>query len=161
MLRSLFIIALVTGVIAGGVVIIAYVQLTANGPLLAKTIYQVEPGMTRPEIGAQLQDAGIVRSASLFTAYAYVRGAFGNHLKVGEYEFPEKASIDQVLAIITSGRAVTYKVTIPEGWTTQMAVARVTENEVLTGDVAAVPVEGAIMPETYVFPPWADASKNA
>ena len=32
-----------------------------------------------------------------------------------------------------------------------MAVARVTENEVLTGDVTAMPVEGAIMPETYVF----------
>jgi UPF0755 protein len=32
-----------------------------------------------------------------------------------------------------------------------MAVARVAENEVLTGEVAAMPVEGAIMPETYVF----------
>jgi UPF0755 protein len=98
-----------------------------------------------------LQDAGIVRSASIFTAAAYVNGAFGGRLKAGEYEFPEKSSIDQVLAIITSGRAVTYKITVPEGWTTQMAVARVTENEVLTGDVTTVPVEGAIMPETYVF----------
>ncbi len=32
-----------------------------------------------------------------------------------------------------------------------MAVARVAENDVLTGEVTAVPVEGAIMPETYVF----------
>ncbi len=75
----------------------------------------------------------------------------GSRLKAGEYEFPAKASIDQVLSIITSGRVKTYKLTVPEGWTTQMAVARVTENDVLTGEVAAMPVEGAIMPETYVF----------
>ena len=150
-LRSLLILALVTGVLAGGVVVFAYMQFTAKGPLLDSTIFQVNQGLKRSQIGAQLQDAGIVSSASVFTAAAYVRGVFGGHLKAGEYEFPEGASIDKVLSIITSGRAVTYKITVPEGWTTQMAVARVTENEVLTGEVSAVPVEGAIMPETYVF----------
>ena len=150
-LRSLMIIALVAGAIAGVAVVFAYVQFTAKGPLVANTIYQVNSGLKRSEIGAQLQDAGIVRSASIFTAAAYVNGALGGRLKAGEYEFPANASIDQVLSIITSGRAVTYKVTIPEGWTTQMAVARVMENDVLTGEVTAVPVEGAILPETYVF----------
>ena len=149
--RSLFAIALVTGVIVGGAIVFAYTQFTAKGPLVANTVYQVNQGLKRSEIGAQLQDAGIVSSAGIFTAAAYVNGAFGGRLKAGEYEFPASASIDQVLAIITSGRAVTYKVTIPEGWTTQMAVARVAENDVLTGDVTAMPVEGAIMPETYVF----------
>ncbi len=150
-LRSLMIIALVAGAIAGVAVVFAYVQFTAKGPLVANTVYQVNSGLKRSEIGVQLQDAGIVRSASIFTAAAYVNGAFGGRLKAGEYEFPANASIDQVLSIITSGRAVTYKVTIPEGWTTQMAVARVTENDVLTGEVTAVPAEGAILPETYVF----------
>ena len=149
--RSLFAIAAVTVVIAGGAVAFAYMQFTAKGPLVANTVFQVNQGLKRSEIGAQLQDAGIVSSAGIFTAAAHVNGAFGGRLKAGEYEFPAKASIDQVLAIITSGRAVTYKVTIPEGWTTEMAVARVVENDVLTGDVKAVPVEGTIMPETYVF----------
>jgi UPF0755 protein len=149
-LRSLFAIALVIGIIAGGAVIFAYIQFTAKGPLAANTVYQVGQGSKRT-IGAQLQDAGIVESAGIFTLAAHVRGAFGNRLKAGEYEFPANASIDQVLSMIISGNAKTYKVTIPEGWTTQMAVARIAENEVLTGEVAAVPVEGAIMPETYVF----------
>ena len=149
--RSLFAIAMVTVVIAGGAIAFAYMQFTAKGPLVANTVFQVNQGLKRSEIGAQLQDAGIVSSAGIFTAAAYVNGAFGGRLKAGEYEFPAKASIDQVLAIITSGRANTYKLTIPEGWTTQMAVARVVENDVLTGEVTAVPVEGAIMPETYVF----------
>ena len=150
-LRSLMINALVAGAIAGVAVVFAYVQFTAKGPLVANTVYQVNSGLKRSEIGVQLQDAGIVRSASIFTAAAYVNGAFGGRLKAGEYEFPANASIDQVLSIITSGRAVTYKVTIPEGWTTQMAVARIAENDVLTGEVTNVPVEGAVLPETYTF----------
>jgi UPF0755 protein len=148
--RSLFVIALVTGVIVGGAIVFAFTQFTAKGPLVASTVYQVKQGSKRA-IGAQLQDAGIVSSAAIFTAAAQVKGAFGNRLKAGEYEFPANASIDQVLSLIISGNVKTYKVTIPEGWTTEMAVARVAENEVLTGEVAAMPVEGAIMPETYVF----------
>jgi UPF0755 protein len=148
--RSLFIIALITGVIAGGAIVFAFTQFTAKGPLVASTVYQVKQGSKRA-IGAELQDAGIVSSAAIFTAAAQLKGAFGNRLKAGEYEFPANASIDQVLSLIISGNVKTYKVTIPEGWTTQMAVARVAENEVLTGDVSAIPVEGAIMPETYVF----------
>ncbi len=134
-LRSLFAIALVIGVIAGGAVIFAYMQFTAKGPLAANTVYQVGQGSKRT-IGAQLQDAGIVESAGIFTLAAHVRGAFGNRLKAGEYEFPANASIDQVLSMIISGNAKSYKVTIPEGWTTQMAVARITDNEVLTGEIA-------------------------
>lgn len=150
--RSLFAIALATGVIAGGAIVFAYTQFTAKGPLVASTVYQVNQGMKRSEIGAELQDAGIVSSAGIFTAAAYVRYALGTRLKAGEYEFPAQASTEQVLSIITSGRVKTYKLTVPEGWTTQMAVARVTENDVLTGEITAMPVEGAIMPETYLFP---------
>jgi UPF0755 protein len=150
--RSLFLIALVTGVIVGGAMVYTYTQFTAKGPLVANTIYQVKQGMKRSEIGAQLQDAGIVSSAGIFTAAATVRYALGTRLKAGEYEFPPQASIEQVLAIITSGRVKTYKLTVPEGWTTQMAVARIAENDVLTGEVTAMPAEGAIMPETYLFP---------
>jgi UPF0755 protein len=150
--RSLFIIALVTSVIAGGAIVFAYTQFTAKGPLVASTVYQVNQGMKRSEIGAELQDAGIVNSAGIFTAAAFVRYALGTRLKAGEYEFPPQASIEQVLTIITSGRVKTYKLTVPEGWTTEMALARITENDVLTGEVTAMPVEGAIMPETYLFP---------
>ena len=70
--RSLFVIALVTGVIAGGAIVFAYTQFTAKGPLVASTVYQVNQGMKRSEIGAELQDAGIVSSAGIFTAAAYV-----------------------------------------------------------------------------------------
>ncbi len=149
--RSLLLFAVVTVVVAGGALALAYMKFTASGPLTASKILIIEPGLKRTEIGALLQDAGIVNSAGVFTAAAYVNGIRGGHLKAGEYEFPAKASIEQVLSIIASGRAVTYKLTVPEGWTTQMAVARVAGNEVLSGDIVSQPAEGALMPETYVF----------
>ena len=79
--RSLFAIALVTGVIVGGALVFAFTQFTAKGPLLANAVYQVNQGQKQAEIGADLQDAGIVHSAGIFTAAAYVKGLFGNRLK--------------------------------------------------------------------------------
>jgi UPF0755 protein len=143
--------ALVAGLVAASVGFYAFTQFTAQGPLKTKTVYVVNSGMKRAEIGADLQDAGIVSSASIFTAASYINGLRGGHLKAGEYEFPERASIDEVLGIISSGKTLAYKITVPEGWTTQMAVARLNENDVLTGDVSVVPAEGAILPDTYVF----------
>ena len=132
--RSLFAIALVTGVIVGGAIAFAYMQFTANGSLGCQHGLSGEPGFEAFGNRRELQDAGIVSSAGIFTAAAHVKGAFGNRLKAGEYEFPANASMDQVLSMIISGNVKTYKVTIPEGWTTQMAVARVTENDVLAGE---------------------------
>lgn len=150
-LVSLFVLAMLTGVIGAALAFLGYTEFTAEGPLAAKTVYVVNPGMKRAEVGAALQDAGIVSSAGVFTAAAYVNGLRGGHLKAGEYEFPEHASIDEVLGIITSGKTIAYKITVPEGWTSEMAVARVTENDVLTGDITTKPAEGAILPDTYVF----------
>lgn len=75
--RSLFVIALVTGVIAGGAIVFAFTQFTAKGPLVASTVYQVKQGSKRA-IGAQLQDAGIVSSAAIFTAAAQVKSCGGS-----------------------------------------------------------------------------------
>jgi UPF0755 protein len=72
-------------------------------------------------------------------------------LKAGEYEFPKSTAMRDVMALIASGKSITYKISIPEGFTSEMAVARVNANEVLEGPPAAVPPEGSIMPDTYVF----------
>ena len=149
-LLALFVLALIAGVVGAGAAMYGYTVFTAQGPLKSKAVYVVKPGMKRT-VGAALQDAGVVSSASIFTAAAYVNGARGGHLKAGEYEFPEHASIGEVLGIITSGKTIAYKITIPEGWTSEMASARVAENDVLTGEVTALPAEGAILPDTYVF----------
>jgi UPF0755 protein len=50
-----------------------------------------------------------------------------------------------------SGRSVLHAITFPEGLTSQQIVDRLNADMVLTGDVAEVPSEGSLMPDTYKF----------
>ena len=128
----------------------AYQQYTISGPLAAKRIFIVEQGLGTPEIAAVLEKQGIISNARIFTAMAYVTGTRGR-LKAGEYEFAAQAPMQDVMALIASGKSITYKVSVPEGFTSEMAVERVNANEILAGPPASVPAEGSIMPDTYVF----------
>jgi UPF0755 protein len=148
---SLFILLFVVAAIIGGALFWTFLTFTAAGPLTAKKIYEIEKGKDRADIAMALQDQGIIADASVFSAAAVVQNLRGAKLKAGEYEFPAGATMQDVLAIITSGKFLTYKVTIPEGWTSQMVVARLEEQKELDGPVSAVPEEGAIKPDTYVF----------
>ena len=128
----------------------AYQQYTISGPLAAKRIFIVEQGLGTPEIAAVLEKQGIISNARIFTAMAYVTGTRGR-LKAGEYEFAAQAPMQDIMALIASGKSITYKVSVPEGFTSEMAVERLNANEILAGGPAAVPAEGSIMPDTYVF----------
>jgi UPF0755 protein len=129
----------------------AYLNVTAPGPLQEAKIYDVPQGASRAEIAAALEQNGIISDGRIFSLASIANQLRGRKLKPGEYEFPAGATMRDVLAIIQSGRTITYKVTIPEGWTTEMAIARLMENPVLAGDVTAVPPEGTVMADTYVF----------
>jgi UPF0755 protein len=59
--------------------------------------------------------------------------------------------MEEVMDLLVSGKSITYKISIPEGFTSAMALARIGANEVLTGEPPAPPPEGAIMPDTYLF----------
>ncbi len=135
----------------GGALFWAYLTFTAVGPLTANKIYEIQKGQDRSSIAIALQDQGIIADARIFSAAAAVEGLRNARLKAGEYEFPAGASIQDVLATILSGKFITYKVTIPEGWTTEMVVARLEEQKELSGTVSAVPPEGSIKPDTYIY----------
>ena len=42
-----------------------------------------------------------------------------------------------------------YKLTVPEGLTSEQIVQRLRDNDVLVGDVKEIPREGSLMPDTY------------
>jgi UPF0755 protein len=46
---------------------------------------------------------------------------------------------------------VIHEVTIPEGLTSEQIVARLMDNDVLTGNIDDVPAEGSMLPDTYRF----------
>ncbi len=99
------------------------------------------------EIAGALDRAGVINSATAFSAYAQVTGAAAR-LRAGEYAFPPGESLAEVMARIRRGETVRHYVTVPEGVTSEMVVEILNRSPVLTG-VAPVPPEGTLLPETY------------
>jgi UPF0755 protein len=129
----------------------AWGVFTTEGPLSeAKTITLTE-GTSRADIAQILQDNGIISDTRVMNVASYVSSYRGGTLKSGEYEFAAGTPMAGVLNAILSGRVVTYKLTIPEGWTSQMALQRINENDVLTGPPIASLPEGAVIADTQVF----------
>ena len=104
-------------------------------------------GASVTEISAQLEQAGVIGSAPIFAALTEGSGA-ARRLKAGEYSFPSRASIADILDKVKSGKIVHHFVTLPEGITSEEAVDVLMHNPVLTGSVPTPP-EGSILPETY------------
>jgi len=150
-LVSLLLLGIVGVGLAGIGLYIGYSYYSAAGPLETAKTFEIKKGLRTPEIAAALQDAGIISDAAIFSAAAYVTGSRGR-LKAGEYEFPAGVSIKQAINIISGGKARTYKLLIPEGFTVLQALERVKNHSVLTGEITQLPPEGMIMPDTHVFP---------
>lgn len=152
-LASLFGWGLVAGIAMAGVLAWGWAQFIAEGPLVqAKTVI-LPDGASRSEIAGVLEKEGVISDGRVLNGAAILWRFGGKTLKPGEYEFQPGATMANVLEAIAAGRVVTYKLTIPEGWTSQMALARINGNEILSGDAvpaSAVP-EGAIVADTAVF----------
>ena len=74
-----------------------------------------------------------------------------SELKAGEYQFQKQASLRDVIDTLVSGKVVQHALTIPEGLTSEQIVARLLENDILSGQVKEIPREGTLLPETYRF----------
>ena len=150
MLSGLFTTALVlAGAVGGG---IAYLdsRSKAPGPLATDRVLIIpkENGVT--EIADLLQREGLIEHPWAFKVAAYTSGKAAS-LKAGEYLFKARASQKDILDIIAEGKAVEHSVTIPEGLTSEQIIARLKENDLLSGEIIQVPREGAILPDTYKF----------
>lgn len=147
---SLFVLFALAMLGAGIAAIVGYNTFVAEGPLQQEKTVLLEKGLGITEIAGTLKREGIIENDNMFSAAAVLTGARGR-LKAGEYRFEPGASMRQVMNKIASGDVILYKLTIPEGWTTEMALQRIREQEMLTGDLTFSPAEGEIMPATYTF----------
>ncbi len=142
---------LLFGLIVGLIGAWGYYQYTAQGPLAEDKTIELPRGSGRADIAMVLKDQGVIADPRIFSAVAALKSLRGATLKPGEYRFAAGNSMKDVLGLLNAGRVVTYKITIPEGWTSQMAVARLTENDVLSGAISKTPPEGSLMADTFVF----------
>ncbi|MDX2201177.1 MAG: endolytic transglycosylase MltG [Hyphomicrobiaceae bacterium] len=143
--------------IATGIAFAVNSQLDAPGPLEKSRVLVVAKGDGAVEIGARLEREGVVSDRRLFVAgylltkfTAWLGGGKPVQIKAGDFEVVEAASVRHVVEVLTEGRTVSYKVTIPEGLTSFQIVERLKADPNLSGEIAQVPAEGTLLPETFV-----------
>lgn len=146
------VIAVLFGLAVLGLGAVAFVawQYNADGPLRQPTAIIVERGTGLNALAADLQEAGIIDNQYILRLGSAILGDDAA-LRFGEYEVPAGASAAEVLALIRSGQTVRYRLTIPEGLTSFEIVERLRGESALTGEIAAVPPDGTLLPETYFY----------
>lgn len=152
---GLLTVALVGMVTASGFGLIVYHQYESPGPLEAARNIVIPKGEGRIAIAERLEREGIITNRWTFIGGHLIQSMLGikkaPDLKAGEYEIKDHASMRQVMDTLAEGKSILYKVTVPEGLTSQQIVERLKGEANLTGDVTNVPAEGTLMPETYPF----------
>ncbi|MEC9368304.1 MAG: endolytic transglycosylase MltG [Pseudomonadota bacterium] len=142
---------LVIGLVGiGGLIYYAKSQFDTPGPLDHSTVIVIPKGEGVKEIAARLEEEGIIQDRRIFVASVIYFKA-QDKLKAGEYEIRKSASMRDVLDKLVQGKAVLYKVSIPEGLTSQQIVERLNAESGLEGEIAAVPAEGSLLPDTYKY----------
>lgn len=133
----------------GGGLAAWYGQLkyTAPGPLQQEKTVLIPRGSGGRDIAEILEREGVVDNWAMFIASQQIARR-GEPLKAGEYVFPARISIADVLDQMVAGKVVQHQVTIPEGLTSAQVVERLMASDLLAG-TPRMPQEGTLLPETY------------
>ncbi|EQC47570.1 endolytic transglycosylase MltG [Bacteriovorax sp. Seq25_V] len=133
------------------------------------TTFEIKPGDSFGPINFRLADNKMIYSARLFHRYSKFSQKLTS-FKAGVYEVEQGLTMSGVLELLTSGRSITTKVTIPEG-KNLFEVAKIleeakiiasadefirlakNENFVKSLGLNAQRIEGYLYPDTYNFTP--------
>src|SRR6516164_8786559 len=117
-------------VVTGGVLFVGKQRFDAPGPLPQDKVVNVPHGSGIRDIADVLQREGLI---------------------AGEYQFSAHASLRDVVATIVDGKVIAHQIIIPEGLTSEQIVARLLQDDILTGNIKEIPREGSLLPDTYNF----------
>ena len=125
-------------------------EARSPGPLTEDKVVIIAREDDGGSIADQLERSGVIDSGTWFNILTVLDGNRGA-LKRGEYAFKAGMSMNDIENELIAHRVVRYKLTIPEGLTSEQVVDRLREDTVLTGEVREAPREGSLMPDTYYF----------
>ncbi|HWY84526.1 MAG TPA: endolytic transglycosylase MltG, partial [Roseiarcus sp.] len=125
-------------------------EARSPGPLTEDKVVMIMRENDAADIADQLERAGVIDSATWFNILTALDGNRGA-LKRGEYAFKAGMSMNDIENELIAHHVIRYKITIPEGLTSEQVVDRLHEDSVLTGDIREPPREGSLMPDTYYF----------
>jgi UPF0755 protein len=150
--NAIFTLLVLLAFVGGAAFVFGKQRFEAPGPLEQDKMVVIPPRLGMVEIADLLKREGVIDEHRL----VFVGGVFAlkarTELKSGEYLFAKRASVRDVVETMVEGKVVQHSFTIPEGLTSEQIVARLLENDILSGTVKDVPREGSLLPETYSFP---------
>jgi UPF0755 protein len=147
---ALFSLVLLIVLVGGVTYVVGKQRFEMAGPLAQDKIVVIPRNSGVRDIADQLEREGVIDQPWLFLGGVIMMKA-REDLKFGEYQFAARSSLREVVDIIMQGKVVQHAFTIPEGLTSEQIVARLSENDVLTGNIRDIPREGTLLPETYKF----------
>jgi UPF0755 protein len=149
--NAIFTLLILLVLAAGAAIVFGKLRFDAPGPLQADKIVNIPARAGLIEIADLLQREGVIDEHKVI----FIGGVFAlkarSELKSGEYLFPKRASVHDVVEILIEGKVVQHLVTVPEGLTSEQIVARLLDNSILSGQVKELPREGTLLPNTYAF----------
>ena len=137
-------------VLVGALLYVGNQQFDAPGPLPQDKVVSIPHGSGIRDIADVLNREGVIDQPWIFIGGVLVLKA-REGLKAGEYQFRAHASLRDVVATIVDGKVVTHQISIPEGVTSEQIVARLLDDDVLSGNIKEIPREGTLLPDTYNF----------
>lgn len=141
------VLSLVLGAAAVGVGVYYFMP----GPLAENKTIVIERGGLG-QIAETLEYEGVLNTAQalVFQAGTVATGRRGS-LKAGEYEFTANISPAGVTALLAGGQVIVHKITVVDGMTVREVLEALKADTTLTGEIASIPAEGTLLPETYFF----------
>jgi UPF0755 protein len=120
----------------------------APGPLARATDVVVPHGGLQ-EVADALDRAGVTDDPLALRIFAALTSWQGP-LHAAELGFPARASLEQVLSVLRTGRPVQHLLTIPEGLTSAQVAELLVHADGLQGELD-LPAEGSVLPQTYAY----------
>ncbi|MEM1316520.1 MAG: endolytic transglycosylase MltG, partial [Pseudomonadota bacterium] len=123
----------------------------APGPHAEAVEVSIPRGATLNRAATLAEEAGVIADARLFRIGARYQG-LAERIQAGEFEIPAGASAEDVLRCFvdqSTCERVSYDVAVIEGMTSWEVVQRLNGIEELTGEIAEIPPEGSLAPDTY------------
>lgn len=178
MLKSIVAVLFLVGLAAGGYLLYSRLPSIVHQTVVSPQRESVEPGqevvVTIPkgaslsQVGAILQDNGIISSRLVFKLVALIRGE-QRAIKAGDYALKTGSDAGDVFDQLISGKTIIFSLTIPEGYNifqiadlfNQAGIMPRKEFLALAQDKAflrelkidGTSFEGYLFPDTYLFRP--------
>jgi UPF0755 protein len=133
----------------------------------------IKKGSSVKKVAAILQDKGVISNRIVFELYLRIRGE-ASKIQVGEYQFNEGQTLEDVIRQLITGEVVEYRVTIPEGYNLEKIRSlfslrnimlpeefnrQVLRVELLHDSTGISNLEGYLFPDTYTYDSQVTPSK--